>query len=109
MARPMILIKEELLAKMYEERYMGVPLCKIIKRHKLDITHPTLAKLIALYDAFAESSGITSDIIHTSLFPDWLKQQPNLVLKQPNNWYYTGTMPLGKWVKQEEQSNESNT
>lgn len=110
MARPMVLLPENDLATLHEEWRLGVPANKLLAKYKCNITPPTLAKLLRHYDA-AESAtdDKVAKVIQDSLFPAWLVEQRSEADKaglddfqafyQPNEYYYTGRMPLGKWVK----------
>lgn len=97
MARPMILIQEDLLNQLSNRYATGVPICKLIKQYDLPITPPTLTKLISYNLMCDEVSYDIAKIIHNSLFPEWLSSQDKLVLKQSSEWRYIGKMPLGKW------------
>lgn len=100
MARPMLLMKEDLLKVMYEKRKLGVPLTKLIEQHKLSITHPTLARMLMHYSVLSSPSisEKTKVVVRASLFPEWLSGK-ELVMSQPVEWYYTGVFPLGEWKK----------
>ena len=110
MARPMMLIKQELLKPMYAQFKTGVPVLKLQRKYELTntLTPPTLAKLlktVGQWDA-VKDEGIKKDI-HASLFPDWLNVSASIVAVQPLDWYYTGSFPVGKWIKREGVSDAS--
>lgn len=102
MARPMLLMKKELLMQMYFLRGEGVPVCKLIQKHDIAMTPPTLTKLLSYVDASETTCNAQVDkLIYNSLFPQWLDEAENDVVKQPSEWRYEGKMPLGKWVRNE--------
>lgn len=102
MARPMLLIQKALLTELYSQYSEGVPVSKLISKFSLDITHPTLGKLLT----YMENLQLATDedhearhIINASLFPEWLANEAKPIVKQPYSWRYEGKMPLGKWVE----------
>lgn len=102
----MILIKREKLDKLYDGWIQGVPYSKLIRMHNLNITHPTLSKLMEYFSTYQciatcekPEANTAEGIILASLFPDWLSQYDTDVVKQPSDWRYEGKMPLGKWVQ----------
>lgn len=98
MARPMILIQQELLEKLWESHQLGVPICKLIAVHDLNITPPTLTKLISYMEAKDEAKfEKVVTLIENSLYPPWLVNSNLPVVKQPNTYRYTGKFPLGQW------------
>lgn len=103
MARPMILIKRETLTHLYFLRNEGVPVSELIRKHNISVTRPTLAKLFTYIDASEKNkrSKKVDEIIFNSMFPKWLNDAEEDVVKQPPEWRYEGRMPLGKWVLNE--------
>lgn len=101
MARPMLLINEQMLLRLHEQHEAGVPICKLIVKFNLNITPPTLTKLISYMSAMHTSKDASIiNTIRESLFPEWLKlnnNPANVVVKQPGTYRYTGKFPLGKW------------
>lgn len=100
MPRPMCLIKKPLLEKLSMAYVEGVPITKLIRKHALPVTPPTLTKLIN-YFLIAQDSrrdNNAKEIIVKSLFPEWLAIESGSVHTQPANWHYTGRMPFGEWV-----------
>lgn len=102
MARPMLLIPKPLLEQLYYENTEGVPVSVLVRKHNLNITHPTLTKLISCLQYAHEAKPAVKKIILSSLFPEWLEDVNNTsidkpVYKQPSTWRYTGKFPLGKW------------
>lgn len=100
MARPMLLIKRELLEKLWYKHAEGVGISKLISIHNLPLTPPTLTKLI-LYVCKADEAATDEigKIITDSLYPRWLEEAKEDVVKQCSDWRYEGKMPLGKWVE----------
>lgn len=105
MARPMLLIKPEVLEEMYDKFKDGVPVLKLMRIYNLvdALTPPTLAKLLKTVKQYyaMQDDEIRKDI-GKSLYPNWIKTSEAIVAYQPSNWYYTGSFPIGKWVKREE-------
>jgi hypothetical protein len=102
MARPMLLIPKPLLEQLYYENTEGVPVSVLVRKHSLNITHPTLTKLIACLQYVDKAKPEVKNIMLSSLFPEWLKnasmaETDKPVHKQPSTWRYTGKFPLGKW------------
>lgn len=104
MARPMVLMQEELLNAIWLKHAQGVPVLALIRQYKLDdvITAPTLTKLLSYMKAKTATSNDVSIIIHKSLFPAWLDNSGR-VQTCPTTYYYTGRMPLGKWLRRDEE------
>lgn len=100
MARPMFLIKRTLLEELHSERETGVPMCHMIRKRGLGVTHPTLSKLLSYMRAADKAGkGDVRELIYASLFPVWLCEGDADVALQPGTWRYEGRMPLGKWVE----------
>lgn len=102
MARPMVLMQEDLLNEIWYKHAQGVPVLAVIRQFDLDgkITAPTLTKLLSYVTAMESSSDDTvSDIIYASLFPVWLTDNEAIIVTNPPDFYYTGKMPLGRWIK----------
>lgn len=100
----MLLVQEPILSDIWAKHQQGVPISALIRQEQLKIANPTLTTLLGYVTALedAEQSRLTDiyQVIYDSLFPEWLtekEEQPTVV--QPKTWYYTGTMPLGKWVR----------
>lgn len=91
-------MQESLLKTIHEKRKLDVPLTKLIQQHKLDITHPTLSRMLTHYEALVSPDIVQANAerIRASLFPEWLAG-PRAVVSQPADWYYTGMFPLGEW------------
>lgn len=103
MARPMVLMQEDTLNELAYKYAQGVPVLAVIRQFNLEgkITAPTLTKLLSYMTAMQAESASTevAAIIYDSLFPKWLSDnEQNLIMSNPPEWYYTGKMPLGKWV-----------
>lgn len=106
MARPMVLMQENLLTEIYNKHAQGVPILKLIRNYSLDgvITAPTLTKLLKYMKAkdTTQDSNIHK-LIQDSLFPQWLKEQEDkkILASCPQEYFYSGRMPLGVWCKHE--------
>ncbi len=98
MARPMILIEEALLKELYTKHKDGVKYNTLIKHYDLDITGPTIKKLLYFYDFMVTSEPVLSSMIRKSLFPKWLVNE--VQQQKPGEWAYAGTMPIGSWKEQ---------
>lgn len=112
MARPYILIQRDILEELEDLNHKGVPVRKLIRDYDLTIAAPTLTRLIG-YLSLANRSIIdgkkslaTKELIYSSLFPEWLEVIDLDEVKQPSNWSYEGSMPLGKWVKKKGSTND---
>lgn len=96
MARPIFLIRERVLKNIYAENSLGVSYRRIINRYNLDISTPTLSKLLRYY-RISLKIGSKSNVVHNSLFPEWLDK--DYKYQKSSEWKYTGYMPLGLWEK----------
>ena len=65
----------------------GIPMAKLLRDSKLDITLPTLNSLIYLMD---------DENAQHSLFPGWLGKE-HKTYEQPVIFGYDGTWPYGEW------------
>ena len=105
MARPMLLMQPNLLRELHYKSAQGVPVLVLIRSYKLEgvLTAPTLSKLLSYMLAIDNSQDSRiKDIISKSLFPQWLVEQKEVIAATPNEWVYSGRMPLGVWVKRAE-------
>jgi len=101
MARPYILVTEEVLLEIEELHSKGVPISKLVRDYFLEMASPTLQRLIThatLYKA-CENDNPLKEIIHKSLFPDWMQPLCHAQITQPPEWDYKGLMPLGEWLE----------
>lgn len=106
MARPMLLVQEDIISDIWAKANDGVPLEALIRQYELPITSPTLKKLLGHVTALENADGkeeLTEvyDLIYASLFPEWLiANEDKPVVQQPEKvWYYDGLFPVGKWCK----------
>lgn len=97
MARPMYLVAEHVLKTLYERKKIGMPYTALVRHHELPFTAPTLKKLINHYHLLTTLDGIEKVRVRQSLFPDWLSDR--VQLQNSADYYYTGTMPTGRWVR----------
>lgn len=95
MARPIVLIKEDLLAELYRKYMDGVKYRTLVRRHELPIASPTLKYLLQHYSFVINTSGFEHRLAYESLFPEWLTEP--VQRQDTTKWAYYGTMPLGKW------------
>lgn len=100
MARPMLLMKENLLDELYNKHKDGVKYNTLIAKYDLPVSGPTLKKLLKYYTVMQNSDIEVKRIIYASLFPKWLKEE--LQYQNAAKWVYIGTMPLGNWEEKEE-------
>jgi hypothetical protein len=110
MARPMILMQRSLLEDLHTEYVRGVPIAKLKVKYSVNLTPPTLNKLIQHFD-IAKSNETTNVVRHkvdgqkiattvyNSLFPEWLNNSTETLVTQDSSWYYTGMFPFGEWKK----------
>lgn len=99
MARPMILIKEPLLRKIWLANEEGIPLSKLLRKYRIPVSAPTLAKLVN-FMAMADNTDIEAKLqatVKASVFPEWLAIEEGSIAVQPENWHYRGKMPFGYW------------
>ena len=102
MARPMVLMQEILLSILWSKQQIGVPIRTLIQQNKLNITSPTLAKLLS-YMSILEQEEMKENeeaysLIYKSLFPNWLLAHEDIqLMTQPNGWKYKGKFPFGYW------------
>ena len=80
----------------YQE--LGVTLNIAIRNLKIDLSRPTVVKLLKLYQESAQSPTTLP-----SLFPAWLDEDGPFVQEQPNGWYYKGFFPTGEWYNENNQ------
>lgn len=102
MARPMLLMQEVLLSDLWSKQQVGVPVSTLIQQEELDITPPTLTKLLSYMSVLEQEEMKENELVYTmvynSLFPDWLLvNEELLIMKQPHGWRYIGQFPLGYW------------
>lgn len=102
MPRPMLLMQQKELVDMHAKRKEGVPVSRIIKDYELEITHPTLSRLIEYYELYMQANDEIKPIIFSSLFPEWLSSSTDILVKQPTEYVYRGRMPLGQWEYRDE-------
>jgi len=109
MSRSMVLIAPYQLSRLYKEFKLGVPVRLLVKKNELPLSPPTLSKLLNMYDkyivALENKQDQVAEIINYSLFPPFVSngaEHITGVVVQPDNWIYTGKMPLGIWVKIED-------
>lgn len=107
MARPIKLIPYDLMLQLADDYAAGVPASKLIRKYKLNITHPTLLNLLRYMQALQseQTPDEIKQIIHNSLFPSWLADIAEVTrahtITQPTSYSYHGRMPLGEWVQAE--------
>lgn len=107
MARPTILMQEDLLSEIWAKYNQGVPVLTLIKQYEIEdiITPPTLTKLLkyvsALENINPEGPQEAYELIYNSLFPTWIGGYNSCcpIVTQPKTWKYIGNMPFGKWEK----------
>lgn len=81
------LLSRTAIKELQERLNMGVPLSTAIVRLELNISRPTVKKILS----YAESSKFDN-----SIFPPWLEECPK-VQEKPDDWRYIGYFPLGEW------------
>lgn len=99
MARPMLLIKPDLLEELHQKAQDGVPVASLLRRYNLAIADPTLSRLLSFYSLALSAHEDTALVIRRSLFPEWLLAQPEAIATPPiGQVSYKGKMPFGEWV-----------
>lgn len=99
MRNPRKLIPYKKLDEIHQLHQQGVPVLRLLRDFKLDMTGPHLTKLISFYSLLG-SRNITTDtsnLIFDSLFPTWVYNNENNTVVQPDDKKYTGLFPYGKW------------
>lgn len=103
MARPMLLVQEDILSDIWYKHSTGVPILALIRQENLKITSPTLKVLLNYMDALDTLEGSNDamyQIVYDSLFPEWLtEKEDQTVVQQTKSHRYQGKMPLGKWIR----------
>lgn len=109
--RPMKLIQFDVLKELHSRHELGVPVTRLIKDYELDISRPSLAKLIEYFDLYQvqyrDYYSYTVNTIKSSLNPEWLEKNCNIVQTQPKHYKYIGEMPLGYWVNTSPEQGEN--
>ena len=109
MSRPMLLMQESLLSDLWYRHSTGVPILTLIKQEQINITAPTLTKLINYMtqleniDTENELNEPLYETVYLSLFPSWLEENELELVVQPHGWFYEGLFPLGKWIQRNKQ------
>lgn len=87
------LVPQKLLAEIVELTTLGVPLTHSIKRvlGEADVSRPVIAKLVKYYN-------MDNEEVRMSIFPPWLNETEP-VQENPDDWYYKGFFPFGRWVR----------
>ena len=106
--RPIKLIQFDILKELHSRHKLGVPVTRLIKDWELDISRPSLAKLVEYFDLYHDNHDINiMMIIKASLNPEWLEINCNIVQTQPKHYKYIGEMPLGYWVNTSPEQGEN--
>ena len=93
------LIAPQKLAELQKLRTLGVPIKRLLLDHNIDMTIPTLVKLLDVYADFEVDKNIET---YNALFPAWIVPHIESVQIQPNKWRFYGKFPKGKWIKDRE-------
>ena len=99
--KPRKLIRLDKLSTLAHRAQMGVPLARAIRDMRLDISRPLAAKQVQLFNMDCATKEASSLLKH-SLDAPWLDYDGPTVQEQPDNWYYEGYFPFGKWVEKSE-------
>ena len=90
------------LTRLNDLAIMGVPIRKLQRENDIDMSEPTFKQLIEHYNTMLlailrkEEMG---DVMHGSLFPQWLEHAADGAQEQPEAWKYAGRFPIGVWVR----------
>jgi hypothetical protein len=98
MARPIKLVKKQVLEDIYKKYTLGVPLSLLIREYKLSISRPSLANLVSYCKQ--RDTSIDDNEKHTindSLYPVWTKDKKASSVITAIGHKYIGQMPLGYW------------
>ena len=95
------LLNKDILERIYLRYTMGVPIRKLHRDFKINMSIPLFTSLIQLYEESLSDEQTVSitNTITNSLFPDWLNKEFNNAQSQPKQWKYIGKFPLGAWYK----------
>lgn len=85
---------------------VGVPVERLRRDFKIDLSLPTFIRLIEAYEdsVSKEQSKSITDTIENSLFPIWLKEGCKEIQAQPKSWKYVGRFPLGAWLREDNEN-----
>lgn len=102
--KPRKLLAKDALELIWLRYTVGVPVRKLHRDFKLNMSIPVLTNLISCYEESTdiEQAVSVTDTIQASLFPEWLDSEYKFVQIQPKDWKYAGRFPLGKWYKNED-------
>lgn len=75
---------------------IGVPLRKIIRDKRLDISQPSVTKLLKWFKLSQLPASENAYIITLSLFPKWLNTTSKE--SQESDQQYNGYFPFGEWA-----------
>ena len=92
------LISEPLLIDLLNKYRDGVPLSKLVKNYRMDISTPHLRKLLFIYIDILdpEQSEANQLALRKAIFPAWIEGTRSAIV-QPNEWTYKGKFPFGEW------------
>ena len=101
MAKPIIVVSENILQKLYFDKHKGLSLTHLHFEYRNHISYNLLRERLLQYIfiVMLESVEPFSAVALThrkSLFPKWAKGDFNVTPK--GEYYYIGVMPEGKWV-----------
>lgn len=92
------LIKLELLREFQAKVILGVPLARLIRDAKLDMSQPSVANLLKWFSRATPYRGDTerkdASVILASLSPAWLAHSG----QEAGEDVYEGYFPLGRWL-----------
>lgn len=99
MARPIKLIKKEVITKAIEQIKTG--LSKQALSDSLRVSYGTLNSRIQSYNLYLELLSSNPDVaneIYNNLFPDFFTDRaPSILNVDGKNFSFAGTFPRGKW------------
>lgn len=92
------LIDEPLLVELLSKFRDGVPIARLVRDYKLEVSDPHLRKLLFIYIDILDEELYSSKrcTIRDALFPAWVQGKDGIIT-QPNEWSFTGRFPLGTW------------
>ena len=95
------LLPKSVLHNAYLRYSYGSSIQRIINSLSLDMSSTALNKLILRYGEYVGAKDEKNKlIIYDSLFPRFLDKSKLRVQTNPDNWYYVGYFPYGKWEQE---------
>lgn len=101
MARPIKVVREELVKEAAERYKLGVPVIKILKDLDINLSNYSLVKLLANYTLAIRHNN---NAVYKAIFPDFIddprhtKRDGNVVIQDKETHEFDGFFPFGVWI-----------